>query len=123
MDFIKIGALLGAVAVILGAFGAHALKSQLSPEQLTTYQTGILYHFIHVFAILVVGLLIGEANNQKLLYAGWFFILGILFFSGSLYLLSCKAILGIESWRFLGPITPIGGIFFIVGWILLAFGR
>lgn len=122
MNFIQIGAALGAVAVILGAFGAHVLKAQLTPEQLTTYQTGILYHFFHVFALLIVGLLAGEASNSKLQYAGWFFIVGIVLFSGSLYLLSCKSILNIENWKFLGPLTPIGGTFFILGWLLLALG-
>ncbi len=113
-------AFLGGLAVILGAFGAHALKNQLTIDQLTSFQTGIRYQFYHVFAIFLC-VIIGERFNINLSYAGYCFLIGILLFSGSIYLLSCKELLGIESFsKLLGPITPLGGLFFIIGWAIMA---
>lgn len=113
--------LLGALAVVLGAFGAHGLKTVLSDTQLGAYQTGITYHFYHVLAIFV-GVWLSLQSKQAL--AKWAvraFFVGIFLFSGSLYLLSCKDLLGLGSFqKILGPITPIGGLFFIIGWVLLA---
>jgi len=112
--FIVFGALLGAVAVALGAFGAHALKSRLTPAKLTTFETGVRYQFYHVFALLVVGLLQNGAPESALLgIAGWLFLLGMLLFSGSIYWLA------FDGPRWLGPITPLGGLAFVVGWVLL----
>lgn len=116
-----LGALLGALAVILGAFGAHKLKVVLTPEQLQTFETGVRYQFYHVFAIAIAGLLWMKYPTQGLVVSGWFFVLGILFFSGSLYLLANKETLSLGNMtRVIGPITPLGGLFFIVGWVLLA---
>ena len=110
-----IGFLSGAGAVALGAFGAHALKDKLAPELITTYQTAVQYQMSHSLALLLVGALLLRWNDQVLLaYAGWSFTLGILLFSGSLYLLS------LFGWRWLGPVTPIGGLAFMLGWVLLA---
>lgn len=113
--------LLGMLAVILGAFGAHALKASLSPDQLSTYQTGIAYHFYHVLGILAcLGLSEGRKAGVWLYRAGILFALGILCFSGSIYLLACKDLLGLAAWtKIIGPITPIGGTFFILGWICI----
>ena len=113
-------ALSGATAVALGAFGAHGLKAMLSPERLTTFQTGVTYHYYHTFGMLIVALLALQLKSSSLLRAGWFFFAGILLFSGSLYLLACRDVLGISSWTWLGPITPIGGLLFIVGWVWMA---
>ena len=102
-------------AVILGAFGAHALKNKLKPEMLAVYQTGVLYHLVHGLGILIVGLLSDGALSVSLANAaGWSLFVGILLFSGSLYVLSVTGI------RRLGAITPLGGLAFIAGWALLA---
>jgi len=117
---LKTGCLLGALAVTLGAFGAHGLKSQVSEKLYHTFQTGVSYHFYHVFAILIIGVLYQNITEKFAKFAFLFFAIGILLFSGSLYLLATRTLLGIEHWTWLGPLTPIGGVFFILGWILLA---
>lgn len=117
--YIKIGAFLGMLAVILGAFGAHGLEKILSANQIDTFETGVRYHFYHTFALLIACLLSSKHPTKLLLWAARCFIIGILLFSGSIYLLACREVLGIESWWFLGPLTPIGGTFFIIGWILV----
>ncbi len=116
-----VGALFGALAVILGAFGAHKLKLSLTPEQLQTFETGVKYQIYHVFAICLAGLLWLKFPNGGFVTANYFFVVGILFFSGSLYLLACKELLQLGSLtKIIGPITPIGGLCFIIGWVLLA---
>jgi uncharacterized membrane protein YgdD (TMEM256/DUF423 family) len=115
--FIIIAATLGALAVILGAFGTHALKAVRTAEQLQTYETGVRYHFYHTAALLITAMLYKEYTNKLLLYAGNLFITGIVLFSGSLYLLS-----NFSSLKMLGIITPLGGVCFIAGWLLLAAG-
>jgi uncharacterized membrane protein YgdD (TMEM256/DUF423 family) len=122
MNLVKIAAISGAVAVILGAFGAHSLKGALPPEQLQVYETGVRYQFYHTLAILLCGLLLRQSESGLFKTSGYFFLAGIVCFSGSLYLLSTRAILGIEDWAFLGPVTPVGGLFFICGWIILFAG-
>lgn len=109
-----VAALLGAAGVALGAFGAHGLRQQLG-EALATWQTAVLYHLLHVLAMLAMVVLmrvLGEAGTLRA--AGWLFVLGVLLFSGSLYALA----LGGPRW--LGPVTPLGGLAFIAGWLLLA---
>jgi uncharacterized membrane protein YgdD (TMEM256/DUF423 family) len=113
--FISIAAIITAIAVLLGAFGAHALKEKLSLENLQTFETGVRYQFYHAFALLAVGILYKEIDSRLLKWAGWFFIGGIILFSGSLYVLSCW-----QNMRWVGVITPFGGLSFITGWILLA---
>ena len=101
----------------MGAFGAHVLKDRLTPQYMSVYETGVWYHLIHTVALLGVALLIGILGGSKWLkLAGWFFIAGILLFSGSLYAL---AITGIAI---LGAITPFGGLCFLAGWTCLAVG-
>ena len=112
--FLSIGAISGALSVMLGAFGAHGLKDKLSEKMLVNYMTGVEYHFYHTLALLAVGLLALHFQSRLLTASGWAFTIGILIFSGSLYVL---AMTGITK---LGAITPIGGLAFIIGWILLA---
>lgn len=115
------GSLLAGLAVILGAFGAHALGDHLSPAQQKTYQTGIEYHFIHSLALCILALASSYISDKWQKIISYLFFVGIFCFSGSLYLLACKNILHIESWKWIGPITPIGGLFFILAWILFAY--
>jgi uncharacterized membrane protein YgdD (TMEM256/DUF423 family) len=115
--FLILASLNGALVVALGAFGAHGLKSRLSPEMMAVYQTGVTYHFYHTLALLAVGLLaLHTPGSAWVKISGWFLLAGILLFSGSLYALSLSGV------RWLGAITPIGGTAFIIGWILLAVG-
>lgn len=118
-SFLILAFALAALTVILGAFGAHGLKAKITPEQLKTYETGISYQFYHTFALMITALLMSRLSSPLLTYAGFAFIFGIICFSGSLYLLSTREVLGLTNWRWLGPITPIGGVGFIVGWVLL----
>ena len=108
---------MGALAVALRAFGAHALKGMLEASGRTeVYKTAVSYHFYHTFALLAVGILMNQFASAKLRYASIFFLTGIILFSGSLYAL-CFTGIGI-----LGVITPIGGVVFILGWVFLALG-
>ncbi|MFK7739805.1 MAG: DUF423 domain-containing protein [Planctomycetota bacterium] len=106
------GALLAGLAVGLGAFGAHALKSHFDAPALATFETGVRYQMYHAFALILSGLL--GALGHRTRTASWLFGTGILFFSGSLYGLA------LLEWRWLGPITPIGGTLFLSGWLALA---
>ncbi len=117
--FLTYGSIFGILGVILGAMGAHALKSQLSSEQLVSYETGVKFQMYHAIALILIALLIDKLDNKSLRYSGYFFIAGVFLFSGSVYLLSLKNVLGIENWTFLGPITPFGGVCFIIGWIFI----
>jgi uncharacterized membrane protein YgdD (TMEM256/DUF423 family) len=116
--WVVVGGVLGALAVILGAFAAHSLKSLLPPYSLEVFNTGVTYQFIHTVAILLCALFAMQsttAAGEKAFHrAAICFIIGILFFSGSLYAL---AITGV---KWFGPITPIGGVMFILGWGLFA---
>ncbi len=113
----QIAAIFGTIAVIFGAFGAHALKAQLSISALENWKTAVNYQFVHALALLLLATL---PANTFIRLSAWFFGIGILLFSGSLYLLSLSGILSINS-GFIGPITPIGGLCFIIGWIFLFF--
>jgi uncharacterized membrane protein YgdD (TMEM256/DUF423 family) len=111
------GAAMGGLAVAIGAFGAHALKPILAETgRSETFELAVRYQFYHALALLATGLAMTQIETRWLQYSGLFFVLGILFFSGSLYVLSFSG-LGI-----LGAITPIGGLFFILGWICLFLG-
>ena len=112
-------ALLGAFAVALGAFGAHGLKPLLSEDAMDVYHTGVQYHFYHVFALLFLSTS-GRFKNSLIAASYYLFTFGILLFSGSLYLLSCRDLLGWGWLSIMGPITPIGGLLFIIGWLTLA---
>jgi len=120
--FLVWAAALGALAVILGAFGAHKLKELVPPETVGTFQTGVTYQFYHVFALLAAGILYAYIPGSQLLWAGRCFIGGILLFSGSLYLLTVLKMTNNVGLRGVGIITPIGGLVFIAGWISLLLG-
>jgi len=108
-----LGAGLMALAVIVGAFGAHELKSKLSVDMMQVYKTGVEYHVYHALGLLLIGILSLQFASSLMNWAGVFIVIGIALFSGSLYLL---AITGV---RWLVAITPIGGMCFIIGWILV----
>jgi uncharacterized membrane protein YgdD (TMEM256/DUF423 family) len=110
--WIKIGGLLGFLGVVLGAFGAHAFKSAMTQDMIEIYKTGVLYHLIHSIVILGIGFYADSRFNK----AAIFFMIGIILFSFSLYLLAITSI----SW--LGIITPFGGISFLIGWGLVIYG-
>jgi uncharacterized membrane protein YgdD (TMEM256/DUF423 family) len=110
------GAVFMVLAVLLGAFGAHALKTQLSPEMLAVYKTGVEYQFYHALCLLIVGLIGFHIQSKWLNWSGILISTGIILFSGSLYALTLTGI------KVLGAITPIGGLAFVAGWICLAFG-
>jgi len=110
---LSVAAISGLLAVALGAFGAHGLKAIISPEMLEVYKTGVQYQFYHTFALLSVGILMNFNQSKALKWSATLFIIGMILFSGSLYLL---AISGVKA---LGIITPFGGITWIAAWILL----
>ncbi len=111
--FLILGGINGFLAVAFGAFGAHGLKARLGPELLAVYETGVQYHTTHALGLLAVGVVAYRLSDSILLqWAGWLFVLGIVLFSGSLYLLS------ILDLRWLGAVTPFGGTAFLAGWLL-----
>ncbi|MFZ1528516.1 MAG: DUF423 domain-containing protein [Ferruginibacter sp.] len=116
---LKIASLLGALSVALGAFGAHGLKKMVSENAVSTFETAVRYQFYHVFALLVVGLLYKEFVSKTLLYSARFFMLGIILFSGSLYVLTFLQAAVMPGYKWVGAITPVGGLCFIAGWLLL----
>jgi uncharacterized membrane protein YgdD (TMEM256/DUF423 family) len=112
--FFILGSIAAGLAVALGAFGAHALKERLTPDLLQTFEIGVRYHMYHALALFAVAFAISKwpASNWPLA-AGWLFVVGIVIFSGSLYLLAATGV------KWLGAITPIGGVAFIGGWVCL----
>lgn len=113
--FILLACLLGGLAVTLGAFGAHALEGRLSAGDLATYETAVRYQFYHALALIAVVVVLGRwPQATAAIAAGWLFVAGIVIFSGSLYVLVFSGI------RWLGAITPIGGVAMIAGWLTLA---
>lgn len=117
--------ILGSVAVALGALGAHYLKSKIETglitiDQVNGFDTGVKYHIYHTLAMLIVFLLAKQIQSNYLKWAFNCFLIGIILFSGSLYLLCTRNLFHADWLSFLGPITPIGGLFFIAGWVLLA---
>ncbi len=117
-QWVRLASFLMFIGVVLGAFGSHALKPRLSEYAADIYKTAVLYHFIHALGLFVVAWLVAQwGDTPAIHYAGLFFVLGILFFSGSLYLLAVTGI------RWLGAVTPVGGVCFLSGWALLFFSR
>ncbi len=118
------GAASMALAIALGALGAHALQKKvvdgvISSHQLESFHTGVRYQVYHALALLIVGIIYKQIKSKLIPLSAYFFMAGTLFFSGSIYLLATRQILGIESWsQILGPITPLGGLLFITGWLL-----
>ena len=113
--FFALGSGLSLLGVVFGAFGAHALKSKLSPEMLETFEVAVRYQMYHSLGLIAAAWAVSQWQNQLTAASGWCFFAGILIFSGSLYVLSLTGI------RWLGAITPIGGLAFIVGWGCLTF--
>ncbi len=120
--FLKTACILAALAVGLGAFAAHGLKNYVSNTALATFETAVRYQFYHVFALLITGILYKDFSFQTTRIAGWLFITGILLFSGSLYMLALLQATVQPGYRWIGAITPIGGLSFIAGWVLLFAG-
>ncbi len=116
---IKIAALYGALAVAIGAFGAHALSPHLTELQIQNYKTASMYHFIHAVVLLILGFYYLTHPHKAIKVSFGLIAIGILFFSGSLYLLSVKNLIGGVIWDFLGPVTPIGGLLMMAGWLNL----
>ncbi|WP_421382198.1 DUF423 domain-containing protein [Bacillus salacetis] len=112
--FIIIGAINAFLSVALGAFGAHALEGKISQKYIDTWNTGVLYQMFHSIGILIIGVLAGNIAASSLLnWSGWLMLIGIILFSGSLYVLSLTGI------KVLGAITPLGGVSFLIAWVLL----
>lgn len=116
---ISTGAILGAIAIILGAFGAHALKKVLDVDQLSTFETGVKYQMYHALFLLFVGTsqMVSQKAKRGILYL---VVIGVLFFSGSIYLLATNGLLGVD-FRVIGFVTPIGGFLLIIAWFWLFF--
>ena len=112
--FLILGSINAALVVLLGAFGAHGLKERLTAEMLAVYQTGVHYHLFHALGLLAVGLVATQIPASAYLkWSGWLMLAGIVLFSGSLYVLSVSGL------RWLGMVTPFGGLAFILSWTLL----
>ncbi|CAM4170585.1 DUF423 domain-containing protein [Lederbergia lenta] len=112
--FIIFGAINAFLAVGLGAFGAHALEGKLEPKYLEVWKTGVMYQMFHALGLIAIGILSGNVSASSLLTtSGWFMLSGIILFSGSLYVLSTSGI------KILGAITPLGGVAFLISWVLL----
>lgn len=119
--FLNTAALAGGLAVMFGAFAAHALKQKLTADSLLVFETAVRYQFYHVFALLAAGILYKEFPGKFIRWAGWLFIWGMILFCGSLYLL-CYVRYNQVSANWIGAITPFGGAAFMAGWIMLAAG-
>lgn len=115
--FLRLGSILGLLAVVLGAFGSHSLKEVIQPEHLNTFEIGIRYQFMHAIVLLVIGTLFYERQTNLMAYAAYLFMGGIILFSGSLYLIALQEIFN-PPLNLLGPITPFGGLLLISGWLL-----
>ena len=114
--FLALGSILAGLGVAAGAFGAHALKDILDPPMLQVFETATRYVMYHAFGLCIVSWAIDRYPEQRLEKSGWLFLIGILLFSGSLYVVSLAGI------RWVGAVTPIGGLAFMTGWLLLAWG-
>jgi uncharacterized membrane protein YgdD (TMEM256/DUF423 family) len=114
--FFALGAVLAGLGVALGAFGAHALKARLSPDMLAVWETGVRYQLVHALGLLAVSWALTRWPGSAVQASGWLFVAGTLLFSGSLYALALSGVRG------LGAVTPLGGVAWIVGWALLAWG-
>ena len=117
--FIQYAAILGALSVALGAFGAHALKKIVEADAVATFETGVRYQFYHTFALLAIGILYRRMPTKIMEWAGILFISGIILFSGSLYLLTYLNATETVGLKGVGAVTPLGGLCFIAGWTCL----
>ncbi|MFN7280098.1 MAG: DUF423 domain-containing protein [bacterium] len=120
--FVKLAGFLGALTVMIGAFGAHYLKQYLTPDQMLTYQTAVSYQFYHILALLATGILYKRYRTQSMNRSGQFFIWGIVLFSGSLYASIFLTVIGKGGLGMFAFVTPLGGLLLIIGWLLLVAG-
>ncbi|MFU0789431.1 DUF423 domain-containing protein [Virgibacillus proomii] len=111
--FLLLGVINGFLAVALGAFGAHGLEGKLSTSAIATWEKAVTYQMFHTMALFVTGLIMMKVNSNGVMWAGWMFLIGIVLFSGSLYIYSTTAI------KTFAMITPFGGVAFLIGWVLL----
>jgi uncharacterized membrane protein YgdD (TMEM256/DUF423 family) len=116
MGWFVTGAIVAGLGVVLGAFGAHGLKTRVSAEMLAIFETGVRYQMYHALALLAVGLAAARNGGALIQASGWLFLAGVAIFSGSLYLMTFTGA------RWLGAVTPVGGLLMIAGWVALAFG-
>ncbi|HWD42059.1 MAG TPA: DUF423 domain-containing protein [Fimbriimonas sp.] len=116
MKLVSYGAILGFLAVALGAFGTHGLKDRLTPEMMQVWETGTHYHLAHAIAMVLAGIVYTQNPKKEAMAAGILFGIGTLIFSGSLYALALSGV------KILGAITPLGGLCYLAGWICLAVG-
>lgn len=114
--FVSLGAVLALVGVALGAFGTHALRDKVTPKDLETWHTAVQYHTLHAVGLVVIGLLCAHSGAKLVRTAGWLHVAGIAVFGGSLY------VLVLSGQRWLGAVTPLGGLCFLSGWLALAVG-
>lgn len=121
-NYLIAGSFFGALAVALGAFGAHALKEIVPPETVAAFQTGVQYQMYHALALLSIGIIFDRFSNKWMKWAGNSFIAGIFLFSGSLFLLTALKAADQTGFKGVGIITPFGGVFFILGWLSLLMG-
>lgn len=117
--FLRIAAFTGMLSVALGAFAAHALKDMISEHAIATFETGVRYQFYHAFALMATGILYKDFQSRSMVWAGRLFFAGIILFSGSLYALSVLQAMVSPQFKWIGIITPFGGLCFIAGWLLL----
>lgn len=114
--FFLVGSISALIAVVLGAFGAHGLKGRLTTDMLNAFEVGVRYQMYHALALLAVAWALSRWPRAEVTVAGWLFVAGTIIFSGSLYLLSLTSV------RWIGAITPIGGVAFLLGWLSLVWG-
>ena len=117
-----LGILFAGLGIVVGAFGAHALKPLLTESQVQVFETGVRYQMYHSFALIIAGVLFGSYPFKHFKFSATFFLIGILLFSGSLYAMTLMNINGQVGLGGLGILTPIGGLFFILGWLMLLIG-
>lgn len=121
--FLKTASILGALSVLLGAFTAHTLKQHISPVAINIFETAVRYQVYHVFALFITAILFKDFNNNLIRLAGIFFIMGIILFSGSLYIMTfLQGSTTMPAGKWIGVITPFGGLSFIAGWLCLFAG-
>jgi uncharacterized membrane protein YgdD (TMEM256/DUF423 family) len=119
-SYLLFGAVLAGLAVVLGAFGAHALKAMVPADTVASFQTGVQYQMYHAFALIISAIIYKEKKSKRVIWAAQTFIIGIFLFSGSLYLLTFLKATETVGLSGIGIMTPFGGLFFIAGWIFLA---
>jgi len=117
--FFRTAAIIAMISVMLGAFGAHALKEHLTEQALASFQTATTYMMTHAVALFIVGMMYRHYKKKAMVWSGNFFVMGIIMFSGSIYLRIALSYLGYDKLTIVNIITPVGGVLFILGWLML----